>query len=169
MSVPTSSCHWYLSAVQVTKQSCQAHVILATSEYSFITWLTDSGYLDFGWVTLTCLRMLIPCGAIAGLGVDFFEVQVIGDFPEAEARLFLEQVMGATITEAEWAEIFGVSFHACVRRPVPLLCCLSGHLKRDEGGCHLALSHVQVCGGNAGRLRSAVQHFSTLKDWTRGG
>ena len=60
-----------------------------------------------------------PCGAIAGLGVDFFDVQVIGDFPAAEARLFLERTMGARISDAEWAEIFGGSVHACVKRSVP--------------------------------------------------
>lgn len=35
--------------------------------------------------------------------------QVIGDFPEGEARLFLEQALGATITDAEWADIFEAS------------------------------------------------------------
>ncbi len=107
--------------MQVTKETRRAHVILATSEYSFITWLTDSGYLDFMWLPLTCVRVLMPCGAIAELGVDFFEVQVVGDFPEAEARLFLEKTLGASISDADWAEIFGVRVHACVKGPVPAL------------------------------------------------
>ena len=42
-------------------------------------------------------------------------------------------------------------------------------LSETKGAAALALTHVQVCGGNAGRLRSAVQHFLPLKDWTRGG
>ena len=45
-------------ALQVSKQKHRAHVILATSEYSFITWLTQSGYLDFALRMLTLLRTL---------------------------------------------------------------------------------------------------------------
>ena len=32
----------YLCSMQITKETQQAHVILATSEYSFLTWLTES-------------------------------------------------------------------------------------------------------------------------------
>ena len=46
------------AALQICNQDRQAHVILATSEYSFITWLTESGYLKFTWMMLTLLRML---------------------------------------------------------------------------------------------------------------
>eukprot|EP00891_Asterochloris_glomerata_P004997 jgi/Astpho2/4997/Aster-05935 len=70
--------------VKVSKQTHRAHVILATSEYSFVTWLTEK------------------------LDGPFFETQVVGDFPEPEARLFLEHVLGASVTDAEWAEIFEV-------------------------------------------------------------
>ena len=48
---------------------------------------------------------LTPYDVIAELGSKFFRAQAIGDFPEAEARLFLEQALGATITDAEWADI----------------------------------------------------------------
>ena len=46
--VSVSDCHMCSVALQVSKQqskqTCRAHVILATSEYSFITWLTESGF-----------------------------------------------------------------------------------------------------------------------------
>eukprot|EP00891_Asterochloris_glomerata_P008540 jgi/Astpho2/8540/Aster-05574 len=69
--------------VKVSKQTHWAHVILATAEYSFISWLT--------WK----------------LDDPFFETQVVGDFREPEARLYLEHTLGASVTDAEWAEIFG--------------------------------------------------------------
>lgn len=50
--------------------------------------------------------------APAELGSKVFKTQVIGDFPEAEARLYLEQNMGASTTDAEWAHIFEVRLHA---------------------------------------------------------
>lgn len=120
------------------------------------------------WPPLTCVRVLMPCGAIAELGVDFFEVQVVGDFPEAEARLFLEKTLGASISDADWAEIFGVRVHACVRGPVPALLPIR-FLSGMEGAAIPASPHVQVCGGNAGRLCTAVKHFRTFKSWTGGG
>ena len=43
----------------MSKQTHQAHVILATSEYSFITWQTESEYLCFESLTPTLLCMLI--------------------------------------------------------------------------------------------------------------
>ena len=46
---------------------------------------------------------------------------MIGDFPEAEARLYLEQMLGASITGAEWAQVFEVCVHACIRN-YSLLC-----------------------------------------------
>ncbi len=54
-------------------------------------------------------------GATAELGSESFEPQVIGDFPEAEARLYLEQTLGASITDAKWAEVFEVCVHACIK------------------------------------------------------
>ena len=108
------------AALQVSKQSCRARVIRATSEYSFITWTTESGYLDFTWLTPTLLRTLM-LGATAELDGPFFETQVVGDFPEPEARLYLEHTLGASITDAEWAEIFEVRVHACVQGSSPAL------------------------------------------------
>ena len=91
-----------LCFLQVSKQS-RAHVLLASSEGSFIAWLTESGYLDFNWLVLTLLRMLSFLGATAELGSQASETQVIGNFPEAEAHLYFEQTMGTSITDADWA------------------------------------------------------------------
>ena len=115
--------------------------------------------------------MLTPYSVIAELGSKFFRVQVIGDFPEAEARLFLEQALGATITGAEWADIFEASIRTCIKGPFPALpalslVCLPGGVHAWTGGCCCSM---QVCGGNAGDLLSAVQDFKVLKDWTSGG
>ena len=52
--------------------------------------------------------------ANAELGSQAFEIQVIGNLPEAEARLYLEQTMGTSVTDAEWAATFEVRVHACV-------------------------------------------------------
>ena len=57
--VSVSECHMCTVALQVSKQTHRAHVILATSEYSFVTWLTESGYLCFTSLTPALLRMLI--------------------------------------------------------------------------------------------------------------
>ena len=57
--IAVRECHVYSAAVQVSKEDRQAHVTLATSEYSFITWLDQSGYLYFTWLMITLLRMFI--------------------------------------------------------------------------------------------------------------
>ena len=65
-------------------------------------------------------------GATAELDGPFFETQVVGDFPEPEARLYLEHTLGASVTDAEWAEIFEVCVHACIKQSFPALspvCC----------------------------------------------
>ena len=118
LGVSVSECQICSVALQVSKQqsqqTCRAHVILATSEYSFIPWLTESRY----HVHLTHAQIVVHAhllGATAELGDPFFEAQVIGDFPEAEARLYLEQTLGASITDANWAEIFEVCVHACMK------------------------------------------------------
>ena len=120
------------------------------------------------WLTLTCLRVLMPCGAIAERGVDCFDVQVIGDFPEAEARVFLEKPWGASISDTDWAQVFGVRVHACVKGPAPALLPIR-FLSGMEGAAATASPHVQLCGGKAGRLCTAVKHFRTFKGWTGGG
>ena len=60
-------------------------------------------------------------GAIAELDDPFFETQVVGDFREPEARLYLEHTLGASVTDAEWAEIVGRCIHACIRQSFPAL------------------------------------------------
>ena len=87
---------------------------------------------------------------------------MIGDFPEAEARLFLEQTLGANITDAEWAEIFGVSFHARVR---VLFSALSPvrFVRGVDRAAALAFTYVQVCGGNAGRLAVLLDTLTRSK------
>ena len=54
-------------------------------------------------------------GATAELASEPIEPQVIGDFPEAEARICLKQNMGASTTDAEWAAIFEVRVHAGIK------------------------------------------------------
>ena len=52
-----------------------------------------------------------------------------------------------------------------------LLCRLFGfqvECMLGRAAAALASTHVQVCGGNAGDLLSAVQDFQVLKDWTSG-
>ena len=119
--------------------------------------------------------MLTPYGVIAELGSKFFRVQVIGDFPEAEARLFLEQALGATIAGAEWADIFEASVQTRIKGPFPALPALSPVCFLEEVECMhgraaaaLASTPMQVCGGNAGDLLSVVQDFKVLKNWTSG-
>ena len=55
------SCQWQKAhaagacvLMQITKESSWAHVILATSDYSFIIWLTESKYFDSRWPTFHC-------------------------------------------------------------------------------------------------------------------
>ena len=62
---------------------------------------------------------LTPYDVIADLGSEVFRAQVIGDFPEAEARLFLEQALVATITDAEWADIFEASVQTYMKGSIP--------------------------------------------------
>ena len=74
-------CQTMCALLQVTKQSRQAHVILATAEYSFITCLTKSGYLAF-----TCHHLAdaltvayAHCtGAPAEVGRDFSSLRWSG-------------------------------------------------------------------------------------------
>ena len=117
----------YSAAVQVSREDRQAHVILATSDSGFIAWLTESGYLDFSWLQLAptpagahIAAHAFLLGATAELGSQCFETQVIGNFPEAEARLYLEQSLRASVTDAEWAAIFEVRVQ--VSRHHSLLC-----------------------------------------------
>ena len=102
----------------------------------------------------------------------FFKTQVVGDCSEAEACLYLEQNMGASVADAEWAEIYEV----CVPVPrVHFLHCRLVHLqvlRRDGQTAAHATSpvrHVQVCGGNAGDLLAAIEQCRLHKDWEKGG
>ena len=113
---------------------------------------------------------LTPYDVIAELGSKFFRAQVIGDFPEAEARLFLQQALGATIINAEWADIFEASLQR-YERVHSLLCCLFGFQVKcmhEQTAAALAPTCVQICGGNAGDLLSAAESFKELQDWTSG-
>ena len=56
--------------MQMTKQSRRAHVILATSEYSFITWLIESKYFDFRWLTLYCRMCSLPTVSLQSWAVS---------------------------------------------------------------------------------------------------
>ena len=61
----------YSAALQVSKEDRQAHVILATSEYSFVTWLDESGYRDSTWLMLTMLHMLIALVHLQNWATNF--------------------------------------------------------------------------------------------------
>ncbi|BDA41349.1 Uncharacterized ATP-binding protein MJ1659 at C-terminar half [Coccomyxa sp. Obi] len=70
--------------VTVTKQQNTAHVLLLTSDYAFIDWLEQ------------------------GIGEMFYEVQVVGDFRDEEARTFFEKLKGQACTDVEWDQIYEV-------------------------------------------------------------
>ena len=57
--------------MQMSKHSRRAHVILATAEYSFITWLTESKYFDFRWLTLHCCKCSLPTVSLQSWAVSF--------------------------------------------------------------------------------------------------
>ena len=107
------------------------------------------------------------------MSCQFFKTQVIGDFPEAEARLYLEQNMGASTTDAEWAQIFEVRLQAYDKVSFCSVACFtlnSGRgMPRQRSLVALPCGHVQVCGGNAGDLLRAIGQYAVFKDWTRGG
>ena len=69
--------------MQITKEEPQAHVILATSNYSFLPWLTDSEPLSC--VLSSNLLAVAHLSSRIELQEGFFTTEVIGDFPEADA------------------------------------------------------------------------------------
>ncbi len=95
MCADQGSCQLRASTLlQITKEETpKAHVILATSDYSFLTWLQASE--PFASFLLQPLPSSSSCLLLhAELQVNFFRCEVIGDFPETEARDFLQHVMG---------------------------------------------------------------------------
>ena len=95
--------------MQITKETQRAHVILATSEYSFLTWLTESEPPSclVGAMRLQQLTFL----SHVELQEGFFTTEVIGDFPEPEARTYLQRLMmskSREVTDKEWASVFAV-------------------------------------------------------------
>lgn len=92
--------------IRTSKQENLGHVILPTSDYAFIKWLAGE------------------------IGHDFFRQEVIGDFPEEEAREFFKSqaLLRAgcgeiVLIESDWAKVW------------------------------------DVCGGNAGQLLLAASAF----------
>ena len=168
MSVSTSACRWCLSAdadnQAVPPGSCHTcHLRIQLHHLAYLLQVAD----------ILLSHVLTPYGVIAELGSKFFRVQVIGDFPEAEARLFLEQALGAIITGAEWADIYEASVQTCIKGPFPALpalspVCFQVECMHGRAAAALASTPMQVCGGNAGDLLSAVQDFKVLKDWASG-
>eukprot|EP00891_Asterochloris_glomerata_P009325 jgi/Astpho2/9325/Aster-07265 len=77
--------------VQITKETQRAHVTLATSEYRFLTWLTESQPPSclVGGHALAAAHLPVSCSA-AG---RFFTTGVIGNFPEPEARTYSQGLM----------------------------------------------------------------------------
>ena len=70
---------------------------------------------------------------------------MIGDFPKAEARLYLEHNMGASITDAEWAKVFDVRIDACTNgscmyQGVHLLLCRLVHLQVQRSDDQMAVA-----------------------------
>ena len=126
----------YLSS-QVTKAESpkqSVHVILATSDYNFVSWLSQSEYaaceegggegqsassssgLGQPPESLCPMPAHTPYGFFdAGISVQFMEVEVIGDFPEAEARAFFTWQLQFSVwqpapppDDASWVRIFEV-------------------------------------------------------------
>ena len=122
----------------------------------------------------------------AEIGYGFFIVEVIGDFPEEEARQFTEYTLARAgksshLTNDDWHRVHEVRRGS--RRRVATEGCycnfcvhIASHqlrsgvkiLHRAPANCDAeALSFVlQVCGGNAGQLRIAVSSY--WGDWTAG-
>eukprot|EP00891_Asterochloris_glomerata_P006778 jgi/Astpho2/6778/Aster-07223 len=112
--------------VQITKVKQRAHVILATSEYSFLTWLQSK------------------------VKVGFFITEVIGDFPEPEAREFFQGLLSNNrdITDTQWTSVFEASH----RLLSPVIWCGAN----------------AVCGGNAGLLTTTARLIRSNGDVQEG-
>ncbi len=79
--------------MQITKETPKAYVTLATSDFSVLTWLQASE--PFAPFSLQPLPQSSSSLSLhAELRDDLFRCEVIGDFPETEARTFLQHVVG---------------------------------------------------------------------------
>ena len=141
--------------MQITKETQRAHVILATSEYSFLTWLTESE-LASCLVDAMRLQQLTFLSHVE-LQEGFCTTEVIGDFPEPEARIYFQRLMmskSREVTDKEWASVFEVR-HSCSL--------LSSDMAQVLLEVVLAAA-LQVCGGNAGFLNITARFFRITGD-----
>ena len=86
----------------------------------------------------------------AEVKVGFFVTEVIGDFPEPEARKFFQGLMSNNreLTDKEWASIFEVR-----HEQFSYLTCTLVQLLLEL----VPSAALQVCGGNAGSLVTSSQ------------
>ena len=140
--------------VAVTKEQNLTHVLLLTSDYAFIAWLEmrepparpDSATLFID------NAMLCPPGPAqcvlghAGVGQTFYKVKVIGDFPADQARQFFDTLVKGKVSEKDWELVYEVSWKH-LDLTVTVTATHADILM--QGG-------LQVCGGNAGLLRSTA-------------
>ena len=87
----------------------------------------------------------------------FFTTEVIGDFPEPEARTYFQRLMmskSREVTDKEWASVFEVR-HTCSL--------LSSDMAQTLLEVVLAAA-LQVCGGNAGFLNITARFFRITGD-----
>ena len=118
----------------------------------------------------------------AEIGYGFFIVEVIGDFPEEEARRFTEWSLAQAgkrthLTDDDWHGVYEVRHGSRHRAATANLLFTTPAINCDEVSksymeyqpivmlelCH---SILQVCGGNAGQLGIAV--LSYWGNWTTG-
>jgi hypothetical protein len=120
-----------LPTSQISKQEKLSHVVLVTSEYSVVDWLTRE------------------------VGDAFFTTHEIGNFAEKGAREFFNHALKATtnkdmkIDDKDWREVFQVTYAPCVAVPAGLA--LSSLLR----------AFTQGCGGNAGLLEKVAVMYET--------
>ena len=76
--------------MQITKEAPRAHVILATSEYGFMAWLTKSEPPSL----LAAMHVQqLTLMSFVGLQEGYYTAEVIGDFPEPEAHAFFLELL----------------------------------------------------------------------------
>ena len=99
---------WTYLLMQITKERPQAHVILATSDYSFLTWLKKSEPSSYPQTAMFMQQLTLL--SLAEVKAGFFITEVIGDFPEPQACKYFQGLMSnkREVTDKEWTSVFEV-------------------------------------------------------------
>ena len=133
--------------MEIAKEEPLAHVILATYDYSLQNWLRSSEFVSF--VLSSHVVAAAQKLSHVGLHVDSFTTEVIGDFPEPEARRFFQGLIrnNRRVEDKEWACIFEVR-----NKQLSYLSPDVAQLLLEQASS----AALQVCGGNAGFLMTTA-------------